>query len=69
MHVDREKFSAKFWLDFAVLLADNHGYNRKELRNIERLLQENLGSLRKEWDDFCGSSADLVWSVGCDSDR
>ena len=42
MHVDREKWSAKFWLDPDVTLEENHGYNRKELRGIERILRENL---------------------------
>ena len=39
MHVDRENKSAKFWLDPDVSLADNHGYSRKELRDIERLAE------------------------------
>lgn len=42
MHVDRERMSAKFWLDPDVALAANYGFNRKELRNIERIMHENL---------------------------
>lgn len=53
MHVDRENKSAKFWLDPDVTLADNHGYSRKELRDIERIIRENLEVLRNEWDAFC----------------
>lgn len=53
MHVDRENQSAKFWLDPVVSLQENHGYNRKELREIERMLQAHVSELRKEWDDFC----------------
>lgn len=56
MHVDSEKFSAKFWLDPVVSLQDNHGYNRKELRDIERILREHLQELRKEWDEFCNAN-------------
>jgi hypothetical protein len=41
MHVDREGRTAKFWLDPDVSLADNQGYSRKELRDIERLTREN----------------------------
>jgi len=52
VHVDRETRSAKFWLDPDVSLADNHGYNRKELRDIERTIRENLEKLRNEWDAF-----------------
>lgn len=53
MHVDREKWSAKFWLDPDVALEENRGYNRKELRDIERILRDNLENLRNEWDAFC----------------
>lgn len=53
MHVDRENWSAKFWLDPDVALEENHGYSRKELRDIERILRENLEISRNEWDTFC----------------
>ena len=53
MHVDRENRSAKFWLDPDVALAENHGYHRAELREIERIMRENLENLRNEWDAFC----------------
>jgi Domain of unknown function (DUF4160) len=55
MHIDREGMSCKFWLDPDVSLAENHGYSRRELREIERLARENLETLRNEWDAFCGS--------------
>ena len=54
MHVDRENMSAKFWLDPVVSLADNHGYSRKELRDIEQITRKHLEILRNEWDAFCG---------------
>lgn len=57
MHVDRENFSAKVWLDPDVRLAENFGYSRQELRVIERLARENLEVLRNEWDDFCRGGA------------
>jgi len=57
MHVDRENKSAKFWLDPVVSLAENHGYSRKELRDIERIVRESLERLRNEWDSFCGGNA------------
>lgn len=53
MHIDREKMSAKFWLDPDVSLAGNHGFSRKELRAIERVARNNLERLRDEWDAFC----------------
>lgn len=53
-HADRENCSAKFWLDPDASLSTNHGYNRKELRGIERVVRENLELLRDEWGKFCG---------------
>lgn len=53
MHVDRDNLSAKFWLDPDVGLEENHGFRRSELRDIERILRENVGVLRDEWDAFC----------------
>lgn len=57
MHVDRENMSAKIWLDPVVSLAENHGYSRRELREIERVAIENLEKLRNEWSAFCGGDA------------
>jgi hypothetical protein len=53
MHVDRESRSAKFWRDPSVTLATNHGYSRRELRDIERIIRAHLETLRHEWDAFC----------------
>jgi len=59
-HVDHGSLSAKFWLDPDVSLADNYGFSRKELRDIERIIRENLEILKYEWDIFCGSAARAV---------
>jgi Domain of unknown function (DUF4160) len=56
MHVDRERLSAKLWLDPDVTVADNHGFSRRELREIERITRDNLERLREEWDAFCHDS-------------
>jgi len=60
MHIDREKKSAKIWLDPDVSLADNHAYSRKELRDIERIASENLETLRNEWDAFCAGHTGIA---------
>ncbi|MDL1912011.1 DUF4160 domain-containing protein [Chloroflexi bacterium CFX6] len=57
MHVDRENMSAKIWLAPVVALAENHGYSRRELREIARIAMENLEILRNESDNFCGGNA------------
>jgi len=56
MHVDRDDLSAKFWLEPEVSIADNHGYSRKELRTIERIIHENIGTLKYEWDSYCSGT-------------
>ena len=53
MHVDRETMSAKFWLDPHVAVEENLGFSRRELRDIERVIRENLELLRNEWDAHC----------------
>lgn len=60
MHVDRENKSAKFWLDPYVTLAENYGYGRRELRDIERLMENNLEKLRHEWDTFCNGYSEFT---------
>jgi hypothetical protein len=54
-HIDRDNNMAKFWLDPDVHLAENYGYNSKELRQIERLVKDYIEDLRNEWDNFCGN--------------
>lgn len=53
MHVDRENYSAKYWLDPEVALEENRGFRRAELREIERILHANVEELRNAWDEFC----------------
>jgi hypothetical protein len=53
-HVWRDDQEAKFWLD-PVQLAYNYGFSRKELREITRIVHENIGILRGRWDEHCGS--------------
>ena len=52
-HVDRDRLSAKFWLDPTVSLVENHGFSRQELRQIERIVHAHLEVLRDEWNSFC----------------
>lgn len=53
MHVDRATLTAKLWLDPDIRIADNRGFSRRELREIERIARENVEVLRDEWDAFC----------------
>ncbi len=57
VHVDRGEKSAKFWLDPDVSLAHNYGYERSELRRLERIIRENLEKLKDGRDTFCRGDA------------
>lgn len=48
IHVDRDDFSAKFWLQ-PVLLARNLGFRPRELREIERIVVDRSHELLESW--------------------
>jgi hypothetical protein len=54
IHVERDTHIAKFWLD-PVRLASSGGYNRSELRQIDRIVADNVGTLLEAWNDHFGS--------------
>jgi len=51
IHVERDKNTAKFWLD-PVRLQNSGGLSRREIRRIERLVEENRERLLRSWNDF-----------------
>ena len=55
MHVDRDTFMLKVWLDPAIHLADNRGFSRHEVRAIERIARDHRKELCDAWDRFCGT--------------
>ena len=55
MHVDRDDLSAKFWLE-PLALVENHGFSRKELREIEDILKKDMETLKNAWDNFCNDA-------------
>jgi hypothetical protein len=54
VHVDRDDYSAKFWLE-PVALAHNLGFSARELRRIEELVTENRVHLREAWRGYFGT--------------
>jgi len=55
IHAQRDRSRAKFWLD-PVILAENRGFRAKELREIERIIIQNLDLLRSRWDEHCAGA-------------
>jgi len=50
VHVDRERFSAKFWLA-PVRLARNRRFRSHELRRIARIITERQTELVEAWNE------------------
>jgi hypothetical protein len=55
VHIDRDKESAKFWLE-PVGLARNLGFNAKELRKLQRLVENHQDMLLEAWYGRFGNS-------------
>ena len=53
VHVDREGFSVKFWLD-PIQLAGNFGFRAHELRGIQLILVDRRQELIEAWNEFFG---------------
>jgi hypothetical protein len=48
VHVDRDDSSAKFWLQ-PVRLASNHGFSRRELARVHRVVVDHETICRNTW--------------------
>ncbi|MCC6452597.1 MAG: DUF4160 domain-containing protein [Acidobacteria bacterium] len=51
VHIDRERSSAKFWLQ-PVSMARNRGFSARELRQLEALIQNNRSTLLEAWNEY-----------------
>ncbi len=55
IHVDRDRQSAKFWLE-PVALAKNIGFSAKELKRLQTIVVENQTLFLEVWNEYFGSS-------------
>ncbi len=53
IHVKAGGDEAKFWLD-PIALAANHGFNGRELSEIERLVERHRAVFLEQWDEHHG---------------
>lgn len=51
VHIRRDDCMVKFWIR-PVRLAVNYGYSPKELRVIEKLVEENQDEIEIKWNEF-----------------
>lgn len=52
IHVRKGNGLAKFWLDPEVRLAESIAFSAKELRFIEKTINDNQETIRRCWDEF-----------------
>jgi len=51
VHVERGSDTAKFWLD-PVRLQRSRGFNRRELNELQSLVEEHRVRLSRSWDEY-----------------
>lgn len=54
IHVKRDRQIAKFWLE-PVEFVNNHGFAKRELRRIARLVGEHQPELLEAWHGYFGA--------------
>ena len=55
VHVERERFGAKFWLD-PVRLERSSGFASPETRQIEKLVRAQRDFLLRAWNEYFGDT-------------
>jgi hypothetical protein len=51
VHIDRDMFSAKFWLE-PVSISRNYGFNAKELNSIYEIIIKNQELFLERWNEY-----------------
>jgi hypothetical protein len=51
IHVDKNGLSAKFWIE-TVALARNRGFASRELRQLERIVNERRQMFLEAWNEY-----------------
>jgi hypothetical protein len=57
IHVDRDHFSAKFWVE-PMRIARNIGFRARELAEIGRIVQDNEERIVQAWHDYFGTQSE-----------
>jgi len=55
VHIVSGDGEAKFWLEPEIELAKNYNYSRKQLKNIETLIEEHYNELTSAWQQHFSS--------------
>ena len=52
IHVRNAESEAKFWLEPTISLAQNDGFNAKELKELSHIIHENSAILMEAWNGY-----------------
>ncbi len=55
IHIQSQKGEAKFWLKPQIELAKNYKLSRKELNEIEKIIEENYKKFIEAWEAHFGN--------------
>jgi len=55
VHVISGDGEAKFWLEPEIELANNYRFSRKQLKNIESLIEDHCNELISAWQEYFNS--------------
>lgn len=54
VHVDKDNYSAKFWLTPEIKLAKNRGFSDNELNQLHRKIEDERDTLLDAWQNYFG---------------
>ena len=55
VHIMSGDGEAKFWIEPEVELAVNHGYNRSEIKQLQKIVEEREDEIRSSWNKHFGA--------------
>jgi len=57
IHIQCQKGEAKFWLDPEIELSKNYKLSRRELNEIEKIIEEHYEEFIKAWEEHFGNGS------------
>ena len=54
VHVYSTKGEAKFWLEPEVALAQNHGFTKRDLKKLQKIVEEQRDEIEAKWRKLFG---------------
>ena len=55
IHIQSQKGEVKFWLDPEIELAKNYKLSRRELNDVEKIIEEHYEEFTKAWEEYFGN--------------